>query len=131
MRYERDLQVRLRERFRRLYKSDFQGHFTQSGYIRDFILKTPALRAIVEYISRSEPDLDPAEWVTSHFAHREYEWPPTEQQKAKVLWHLINDLTAENGANSFNTLGRYFALDATTYDELARAVTEQVFEPFI
>lgn len=130
MRYERELQVQLRERYRRLYKTDAQGHYTQSGYIRDFILKSPALRAIVEHVERSEPDLDPTEWMKAKFANRSYEWPANEQAKAKVAWHLMKDLASEDGVFTYQTLGHNLTY-LTSPDEVARTVTEQVFEPFI
>jgi hypothetical protein len=53
MKYERDLQVRLRERYRRLYKTDYDQYGREANYFRVFVLKVPALRSIVESISRS------------------------------------------------------------------------------
>lgn len=130
MKYEHDLQVRLREQYRRLYKTDGSGHFTQSGYFRDFVLGSPALKAIADHIKQSEPELDPAEWVKEKFQSRSYEWPSTEQAKVKVLWYLIQDLAAVEGSFSYEQLARHLT-HSSNLNAMADVVTEQVFEPFV
>ena len=55
MNFQRDLQVRLQERYRGLYKANFQVYKNEAGYLVKFIEATPALRYLIEDVGRSEP----------------------------------------------------------------------------
>lgn len=43
MRYRESLQVQLQERYRRLYKANFQSYHHEAGYLVEFIRSTPGL----------------------------------------------------------------------------------------
>jgi hypothetical protein len=127
--YQRDLQVRLQERYRRLYKTGFKLYKNEVGFLVSFIRETPALRYLVENVERSEPDLDPATWIAEHFGSRRAEWPPSEEGRAKVAWHLLQEWAdAEHGAAMFA-----HSLDPSdnNMDSGSRKATEAIVEPFI
>ncbi len=78
MRYERSTIVRLRERYARLFKADYQAYEDEVRYLRDFILTTASLRAVVQLLELTEPELDPDKWISEHFSSGQYSWPPSE-----------------------------------------------------
>jgi hypothetical protein len=127
MRYEQGLQIRLRERYRRLFKTGHEVYSREVNYFRQFILGTPALRAIVETLERAEPDLDPDQWVSEHFDFHSYDWPPSETGRAKVVWRLINRWA--DGEDAFG-LAHSFS-DERNIDSALRIVTENTVEPFV
>jgi hypothetical protein len=90
VRFEQNLQVRLRERYRRLYKTDFSVYGRELGYFQNFIMSTPVLRAIVESLERVEADLDAEKWVSENFTYQGYDWPPSEAGRAKIIWWLMS-----------------------------------------
>ena len=102
MNYQRDLQVRLQERYRRLYKAGDALFKTEAGYLIDFIRATPALRYLMENVERSASEIDPAKWITEHVTWQTVSWPPTETGRAKVAWHLLQEWSqADHGAAMF------------------------------
>jgi hypothetical protein len=128
MHFERDLQVKLNTRYRRLYKTDYDVFGRQAAFFRQFILSSPALRAIVENLDRLEPDLDPAQWVSEKFTWQEYDWPESEAGRAKVVWYLLGGwadgtLRPIDVAHSFSSGGNVNAS--------LREMTEQTVEPFV
>lgn len=129
MNFQRDLQIRLQERYRRLYKTGHQVYRHEAGYLVDFIRSTPALRYLVENLERSEPDLDPAKWVEEHVTWQRVEWPETETGRVKLGWYLLREWSqADQGAAFFgHTLDR----SQNNLDAGARTATEAVIEPLI
>jgi hypothetical protein len=129
LKYQRDLQIRLQERYRRLYKANIGLYKDEALYLVSFIRDTPALRVLVENLERSEPELDPAQWVATHFGWNKADWPPTETGRAKVCWHLLQLwATDENGAAMF---GHGLDPSDNSLASGARTATEAVVEPLI
>lgn len=128
MRYQRDLQVRLRERYRRLYKTDDDVYQREAHYFLTFILGIPALRAIIETINRAEPDLDPDKWINEEFTGRSYDWPESEVGRAKVVWRLIEKFAS--GESTVLGVGHAFSYE-TNLSAIVRDVTEKAIEPFV
>lgn len=127
MRYERDLQVKLQQRYRRLYKSDYSSFSHEVSYFRAFIEQSPALRAIVERLTHENPELDAEQWVSANFTMRQYSWPDTEAGRAKVVWHLINRLA--DGEDPL-AIARSFSFE-TNMSATLRELTEKAIEPFV
>lgn len=129
MRFERDLEVRLRRRYARLYKSDHDVYGDSAGYLRDFIAATPALRSIVD-AAVHDAGVDPAAWCDEHWGrHRlpAYKWPPTEEGQAAVTWWLLNRWADGEDA-------RHLAHDITgegNFNDALRAFTEKTVEPLV
>jgi hypothetical protein len=127
--YQRDLQVRLQERYRRLYKVDVSLYKNEAGYLITFIRSTPALKYLIENVERSHPDLDPASWVSEHFGWHQAEWPETETGRAKVAWHLLQQWAQDDhGAAMF---GHTLDSSENNLGIGARTATEAVVEPLI
>jgi hypothetical protein len=130
VRYEQNLQVQLRERYRRLYKTDFSVYGRELGYFQNFIMSTPALRAIVENLERAEADLDADKWVSENFSYQGYDWPPSEAGRAKIVWWLMGQWSqAPDGSAAFQT-ARSFSHERNM-NETLRETTEQTVEPFV
>jgi hypothetical protein len=64
MRYERNLQAQLRERYRQLFKAGYTIYKREMDYFRKYILSIPALSTIIDAIQRAEPDFEPDKWYT-------------------------------------------------------------------
>jgi hypothetical protein len=127
MRYEQGLQVRLRERYRRLFKTDYEVYSREAEYFRQFILGTPALRAIVEALERAEPELDANQWINQHFDFHGYDWPPSEIGRAKVVWRLLNRFA--DGESPLQ-LSHSFSHESNI-NSAVRDLTEGAIEPLI
>jgi hypothetical protein len=127
MNYERDLQVRLRERYKRLFKSSEGVYDRECGYFRQFVMSSPALKAIVDAIEQIESDLDPEQWVAENFQNRSYDWPPTETGRAKVAWWLLGQWT--DSQNIVRYL-RCFSYETNVRAAL-RDMTEAALEPLV
>ncbi|HEX6341381.1 hypothetical protein [Umezawaea sp.] len=128
MRYERDLQVRIRERYKRLFKTGHDVYDVQCGYVRDFILKSPALRAIVEQLEHSLPELDATKWVADNFDYHNHKWPNSEQGRAKVVWHMLRSFA--DGSVDPLQISHSFS-NERNINASVREMTEQVMEPFV
>src|ERR1019366_6316712 len=129
MNYQRDLQVRLQERYRRLYKAGTALFMTEAGYLIAFIRESTALRYLVENVERSEQDIDPATWISEHATYQAVSWPPAETGRAEVAWHLLQEWShADHGAAMF---GMTILHSQNNADAGSRAAAEAVVEPLI
>jgi hypothetical protein len=129
MRYERNLQAQLRERYRQLFKASFVTYKREMEYFRKFILSVPALAAIVAAIQRSEPDLDPDKWYAENFKFKEYDFPESEIGRAKFVWRIIERI-ASGELEAFQ-ISHVFPERTSSYNDGIRLVTEQLIEPFV
>jgi hypothetical protein len=128
MNYRRDLQIRLQEKYRRLYKANFQSYHHEAGYFVKFIRDTPALAFIVESLERIEPDLDPETWAAEHIGYQGFELPPTDEGRAKLSWHLLQTWAeTPNGAAMFG----HMIDSGNDLPSGCRTATEQVVEPLV
>jgi hypothetical protein len=89
MRHQQDLQVALRERFRRILtqRVDLAGH--EVRLVVDWVKKQPALRAALAEAERVEPDLDFAAFF-ARLRPRKLSWTSrTEEGRAMLAWRLM------------------------------------------
>jgi len=127
MRYERNTLIQLRQRYAGVVKAGFQVYEQEIRYLRDFIVKTPSLRSIANLLEVSAPDLDPDQWVTEHFGHFQYSWPPSEAERCKVCWRLIGRWSeGENAATVAESIS-----NETNFNASLRELTTAVVEPLI
>jgi hypothetical protein len=129
MRYERNLQVQLRERYRQLFKVGFVTYKREMEYFRKFILSVPALSAIVYTIQWSEPDLDPDKWYREKFQFRDYDFPESEIGRAKFVWRIIERIAS--GELDALQVVHFFPDRPSNHNESIRLVTERMIEPFV
>ncbi len=126
MKYRESLQVKLQERYRLVAKTTYAAFARELSYFRDFIVRTPALRVIVEAIEQSEPDLDPKQWIEEKF-QRGYDWPASEDGRAKIAWSLVKRWAA--GEDAFS-----MAVEITREDtdnDAIRAMVPLIVEPLV
>jgi hypothetical protein len=129
VKYRRDLQIKLQQKYRLLYKTDANLYSRQVSYLVAFIRDTPALAAIAAHIERSRPDIDPQAWVAENFGWHNADWPDSELGRAKVAWHLLQQWAVDpNAAWNF---GHNLDPSSSNMDEGARTATEAVVEPLV
>ncbi len=129
MRYQQDLQVKLQERYRRLYKAGWSTYEHEARYLCEFIRSIPALRFLVESIERAEPELDPAQWKVENIGWNKFDLPQTEDGHAKLCWYLLEEF-AEPGHRPMD-VGHAIDVGENNLDSLCRIATEGVVEPLI
>jgi hypothetical protein len=89
MNYRRDLQIALRERYRRIYKANWQTAGTEFAYFAEWVRREPSLLAILDAARAASEDFDPAAWTDGNIGRRSLKWPPIEPQRAILIWHLV------------------------------------------
>ena len=129
MRYERNLQAQLRERYRQLFKASFMTYRREMEYFRKFILGVPVLSAIIDNIQQSEPDLDPDKWYAENFNFKQYDFPESEIGRAKFVWRIIERI-ASGELDPFQ-VSHVFLNSSSNVDERIRLVTEYLVEPLV
>ncbi|MGW7303176.1 hypothetical protein [Streptomyces sp. NPDC054829] len=127
MRYEHNLQAKLKQKYGLVYGARSDSYKHEIRYLRDFIQGASALRAITETLENSEPEIDPSEWVRDKFSTRSYSWPDTESGRAKIVWQFINWWA--DGADPFG-LAQCFSVDRHL-NTMLRDMTEQTVRPFV
>lgn len=129
MRFREALQVRLRERYRRLYKSDENTYDDNVRYFLAWGDDIPAIASVFGAISRSERDLDPAQWWNGPRESPNVKWPETEIGRAKVaLWALRHVGAGEEEAWR---LAHKVVLERGSISDILRDFTSSVVEPLI
>lgn len=130
MRYERDLQVRLRNQYRRLFKADYHIYKREAEYFRTFITESPVLLAVMESMKASTTELDADKWLAEKFTWQVYDVPETEAGRAKVAWRLIEKIASgEIEAFQFATNMPHSSGD--NIDTTLRYMTEKIIEPLV
>ncbi|WP_108664521.1 hypothetical protein [Euzebya rosea] len=130
MRFNEGLQVRLQEKYRRLYKTSYDSYGFQAKYFVDWIETQPALTSILGTVDRSTPEVDAAQWYEQHKGRdgRGLAYPDSEAGFAKIAWWLVQE-TARAGAQGFR-----IPMDLTyvrNMDDAIRDFTSAVVEPLI
>jgi hypothetical protein len=132
VRYQQDLQVALRDRYRRLVVA---GHTTLGQEIQlvaDWVANQPALRGILEEAERAEPGLDFDTWEKTLTVSPIFSWASqTEEGRATLAWKLLRCI-ADNPADTARdaVLGYASRITRTrSVDDDARAFVQMVFSP--
>lgn len=128
MKFQEGLQVELRNRYRRLYKSDYDSYASELRYLRAWIEERQALKAIIDAVERSEPGVDADAWFTALSRHDAVEWPDSEAGRAKVVWRILVRLA--NGDLQASTVGRTFSRESNLNDAV-RDFTDGPVEAFV
>ena len=130
MKYQRDLKVLLQERYKRVYRAPYGTYESEVKYLYAFLQKHPVLRGLTVAIRDAVPTFDPGAWANAQFASEQrgvFDWPPTEEERAKLLLALISDWA---GGESPEGFGQYVSFESNG-DAVLRDVTERVIAPFI
>ncbi|MFI1354856.1 hypothetical protein ACH4TV_14975 [Streptomyces sp. NPDC020898] len=127
MRYEHNLQAKLKQKYGLVYGAHHDAYKHEIRYLRDFIQKSPALRAITETLENSNTEINPAEWVRDNFRTRSFSWPDTESGRAKIIWWFI-----QRWADGADPFGVAQSFSVSKYlDVILREMTEQTVRPFV
>lgn len=97
MRYEQDLQVKLRERQRAILTAPTQTAAYEIRMVTAWIENQPLLRSILAEAHNEEPDLDVDEWLNRAFSIRgliQDPWPSrTSGGRAVLIWKLMQTMS--------------------------------------
>lgn len=128
MRTQQDMQVALRERYRRCLVQEFDGLAHETQMTRNWIRAQPQLAAILNEAARVEPDLDPANWLNG--GRRGLTWPSkTEAGRATLAWGVINSIAEDpEGSQAILNYGHPLS-SSTRLVEIARALVERIYAP--
>lgn len=101
MKYQQQLQVAVRERFRRLMTASPDSASHEVHLTVTWIKGKPALRGLLEGAGRAEPGLD-WEQFRQGLTHRgQFAWTSrTEEGRAFLIWGLMQEIAAEDDPNS-------------------------------
>jgi hypothetical protein len=96
MRYERNLHVELRARYSRLVQTGWAAYDQEVEIIRNWMLKQPALRAILDDASAAVEGLKVDEWVASLQTHGGWGWPVgvDDEMRAALVWDLFGRIAS-------------------------------------
>jgi hypothetical protein len=93
MRAQQDLQVSLRERYRRLLVAGYRSFPNEAAMTRNWIQAQPPLAAILAEAASVEPDLDVEGWRQGLSARTRWVWPSaTEAGRATLAWSVLDDI---------------------------------------
>ncbi|MFJ6054640.1 hypothetical protein [Streptomyces sp. NPDC092307] len=93
MRYQQQLQVAVRERFRRLMTATSSAASHEIYLATQWIRSQPALRGLLEEASRTEPGMDHEGFRSSLSGNERFRWPNrTEEGGAVLVWELMQNI---------------------------------------
>lgn len=129
MRFREGLQVRLQERYRRLYKSNMDTFDPNVRYFISWCYGNAALATVLHAIERSEPDLDPQEFWAGRERHgTEGNWPATEIGRAKVVLWQLREIASGN-VNGY--MAAHLVSEERNLNDGIRAYVSDAVEPLI
>ncbi len=127
VRYEQDLQIKVRERYKRLLTSNYAAWGTTVRVTRDWIRDQRPLALLLHEAARAEPDLDPSTWVNGTLTSRgNNDWPHrTEAGQATLCWALM-----EQCANDPDPKRAVLMLGSSSnVNDAIREATENYLQP--
>lgn len=130
MRYLEDLQVRLRDRFRRLVTAPSGAYSHEVRLILDWIAKQRPLMSVIAAAEAAAPvgDADFDEWLEACSNARSLTWPHNfgEEGRAVLVWKLLAKLAEDPQAPW--RIG-YMLTGESNVDAATRALTESAIRP--
>ena len=123
--YLRNLRVKLQERRNRLYKNGYRTYPSELEYFLQFLDCNPYTRSLLSaLVASSSVDFD--KWVEDHSGWGEFEFPTSEEGRAKVCYGITrkcNDGNWDKWLRTFSSENRY--------DDQLRDFTEAVVDPLV
>ncbi|MGB8379654.1 MAG: hypothetical protein WCG47_00170 [Dermatophilaceae bacterium] len=131
MRLQQDLQVALRERYRRCLIQGYETLPHETALTRDWIHKQPALAALLEDATRAEPDLDVDEWLGSYNNYGRFSWTSkSEAGRARLAWAIINAVADYPQPDRAVITYRNRLGSSGNLNDNARELVERIYQPF-
>lgn len=128
MRFQESMQIQLRNRYRRLYKTSYDSYSSEVRYLRAWIAERPALQSIINSIERSEPELDADAWLGAVEGRGGIEWPGSETGRAKVVWRVL--VRIADGQLDAGAVGWSFS-NEDNVNAAIREFTDSAVEAFV
>ena len=125
MRHQEAVQVRLQERYRRLYKSSSDSFDSNVRYFLDWVDQTPSVASLLSVIERSEPELGEATWWEGTGRGRAA-WPDSEVGRCKVVLWLLRRMAS--GDMDARHVGHHLTGESR-FDDAIRAMCADAVEP--
>jgi hypothetical protein len=135
VRYQQDIQVKLRDRYRRLMTVEYGDLVHEIKLVADWIDAQPALRAILAEARLAEPGLDFDTWYKQAQTTQRAGtgWPSrTEEGRASLVWQLVQTIAcgADNAAEL--TIRAYsFSHGGGNLTQRARGFVQTIIGPLI
>jgi hypothetical protein len=129
VRWQQDLQVKLRDRYRRLYTVSGGGLAHEIDLVVAWISSQRALVYILDEARLTEAAPDAEQWLATKTSRGQWDWPTkTEAGRAVLVWDLLQHISASTMPIhqflfTFSTSGNL--------NEQARDFVEQVAQPLI
>jgi hypothetical protein len=129
VRWQQDLQVKLRDRYKRLYTVSGGGLAHEIDLVVGWISTQRALGYILEEARLVEAPPDPEEWLAKEASRGLWDWPTkTEAGRAAFVWDVLRHISASTmPIHQF----LFTFSDGRTINEQARDFVEQVVQPLI
>lgn len=132
MRPDQDLQLALRERYRRCLVQGCETLAHETSLTRDWIRSQPALMSILTAAGRFEPSLDVHGWLASFGQlNRGLSWPSrSEAGRATLAWAAFNAVADDPGGD-VQTMIRYahWLGEGGNLNDDARLLVERIYQP--
>lgn len=127
MRWQQDLQVKLRNRYRSLYTADGYRIAHEIDLVVAWISSQPALTYILEEARLAETIPTYDEWIAGQTHRGLWDWPTkTAAGRAVFIWDLLRHISETDG-----DMVQFLSVlsTETQFDAMARDFTEQVVRP--
>lgn len=130
MRLQQDLQVALRDRYRRCLIQSFETLAHETRMTRDWIIKQPALKALLEVAAQVEPELDVAKWPATLGQYGSFNWPcATEAGRATLAWAVMNAVADDPYPDRVSLTYGHNLSSSTHLQDMARDLVDRIYQP--
>jgi hypothetical protein len=133
VKYQQDLQVQLRERYRRLVTTDYSGANHEVGLVVGWAERQSAIVALITEAEQVEPGLDFDEFVVAFKSQRGgVPWTSrTEAGRAVLSWRMMQRIVALTDSGGDGVRDLAFSMGAgTRLTDNWIAFVERVLQPF-
>lgn len=127
MRYEEDLQLKVRERYRKLLVSNYATWVNTLRVTRNWIRDQRQLVSLLTEATLFEPNLDSEGWAKATLEIRGHvDWPhTTEQGQAALSWALMNQIADKSDYRQVTLMLSH----KTNFADGVRQTTEDFIQP--
>jgi hypothetical protein len=132
VRYHQDLQVQLRERYRRLMTSNHRNGQDELVLVTGWINQQSALRAIITEAEKVSPEIDIEDFKQTMQTQGETRWSSdSEEERAVFGWKVMTDLAGGKAQNiDQTTMWLINYREGGDYLDNWRTFVERVMQPF-
>ena len=126
--YLRDLRVKIQDRRNRLYRNGYRTYPAELQYLLQFLDANPYTRSLLTALNESS-SIDFEQWVNDHSGWGEFEFPDSEDGRAKVCYGIIRRCNAGDAGDWQGWLQTFSS--ERRFDDQLRDFTEAVVDPLL